>query len=87
MELHEEVAGVFARMDALIDELAGDGVRIDPHTHLGLDEDGMSQTLEELITHLDVHKVAKAVTIPIVARTTRCPTTACWNGPPRRMAA
>ena len=53
MELHEEVAGVFARMDALIDELAGDGVRIDPHTHLGLDEDGMSQTLEELITHHD----------------------------------
>ena len=65
MELHEEVAGVFARMDALIDELAGDGVRIDPHTHLGLDEDGMSQTLEELITHLDVHKVAKAVTFPL----------------------
>lgn len=65
MELHEEVAGVFARMDALIDELAGDGVRIDPHTHLGLDEDGMSQTLDELIAHLDAHDVAKAVTFPL----------------------
>lgn len=65
VELHEEVAGVFARMDALIDELAGDGIRIDPHTHLGLDEDGMSQTLDELIAHLDAHKVAHAVTFPL----------------------
>ena len=41
MELHEEVAGVFARMDALIDELGGTGLRIDAHTHLGLDEESL----------------------------------------------
>ncbi|MGI9116842.1 MAG: amidohydrolase family protein [Gaiellales bacterium] len=65
MELHEEVARVFARMDALIDDLAGDAMRIDPHTHLGLDEDGMTQSLDELIAHLDAHKVERAVTFPL----------------------
>ncbi len=65
MELHEEVARVFARMDALIDELGGTGLRIDAHTHLGLDEDRMAQTLEELIGHLDAHRIERAVTFPL----------------------
>ena len=56
---------MFARMDALIDELAGSTPRIDAHTHLGLDEDGMAQTLEELVGDLDVHGVERAVTFPL----------------------
>ena len=59
MEVHDEVAAVFARMDALIDELGGTDLRIDIHTHLGLDEDGMAQTPEELLAHMDAHGVAQ----------------------------
>jgi predicted TIM-barrel fold metal-dependent hydrolase len=56
---------MFARMDTLIDELAGSTPRIDPHTHLGLDEDGMAQTLEELVGNLDAHKIDRAVAFPL----------------------
>ena len=65
MDLHEDTARVFARMDALIDELGGGDLRIDIHTHLGLDEDGMAQTPEELVAHLDAHRVARAVAFPL----------------------
>ena len=65
MDLHEDTARVFAQMDALIDELSGGDLRIDVHTHLGLDEDGMAQTPEELLAHLDAHRVARAVAFPL----------------------
>ena len=65
MEVHDEVAAVFARMDALIDELGGTDLRIDIHTHLGLDEDGMAQTPEELLAHMDAHGVARAAAFPL----------------------
>ena len=65
MELHDEVARVFARMDALIDELGGTDLRIDVHTHLGLDEDGMAQTPEELLAHMDAHGVTRAAAFPL----------------------
>ena len=65
MELHDETARVFATMDALIDELGGSDLRIDVHTHLGLDEDGMAQTPEELLAHMDAHGVARAVAFPL----------------------
>ncbi|MGA0122625.1 MAG: amidohydrolase family protein, partial [Gaiellales bacterium] len=45
--------------------LAGGAGRIDPHTHLGLDEDGMSQTLDELVGHMDAAGVARAATFPL----------------------
>ena len=42
MDLAADVARQIARMDALIEELGGDCTRIDPHTHLGLDEDALA---------------------------------------------
>jgi predicted TIM-barrel fold metal-dependent hydrolase len=54
-----------ARMDALIDGLGGSAARVDPHTHLGLDEDGMAQTLDELLGHMDAAGVARAAAFPL----------------------
>lgn len=65
MEHAPDVARALARMDALIDDLGGDATRIDPHTHLGLDEDGMAQTLEELLAFMDASGVAQAATFPL----------------------
>lgn len=59
------LARVAARMDRVVDRLAGDALRVDPHTHLGLDEDGMAQTPAELIAAMDEQKVAQAVTFPL----------------------
>lgn len=65
MDVQNEVARVFARIDALIDDLAGGAIRIDAHTHLGLDEDDMTQSLDELLGHMDRHQVEQAVTFPL----------------------
>ena len=65
MDLAADVARQIARMDALIEELGGGCTRIDPHTHLGLDEDGMAQTPEELLGHMDAAGVSTAATFPL----------------------
>ena len=65
MDLAADVARQIARLDALIEELGGGGARIDPHTHLGLDEDGMAQTLEELLGHMDAAGVSRAATFAL----------------------
>ncbi len=65
MDLADDVARTFARIDALIDDIAGTAPRIDPHTHLGLDEDGMAQTLDELLGHMDAHRIERSVTFPL----------------------
>ena len=59
---------------------------IDVHTHLGLDEDGMSLTPAELVEMLDVAGAERArhasrCTTPSVIPATACPTTGCWSGP------
>jgi uncharacterized protein len=41
------------------------GEAIDAHTHLGLDEDGRSMSLEELLRHLDDADVTRACTFPL----------------------
>jgi len=38
---------------------------IDIHTHVGLDKDGMSQTLEELIARMDSNRIDYAATFPL----------------------
>jgi predicted TIM-barrel fold metal-dependent hydrolase len=42
-----------------------EGEAIDAHTHLGLDEDGRSLSLEELLLQLDEADVARACTFPL----------------------
>ena len=65
MELNDAVGRMFSRMDTLIDTLGGGAERIDAHTHLGLDEDGMAQTPEELVGFMDAHRVQLSVTFPL----------------------
>ena len=65
MDVQNEVARVFARIDALINDLAGGAIRIDAHTHLGLDEDDMTQSLGELLGHMDRHQVERSITFPL----------------------
>ena len=59
---------------------------IDAHTHLGLDEDGRSLTLEQLLRQLDAAQARAAracsrCTTPSAGPPTACPTTACSRGP------
>jgi predicted TIM-barrel fold metal-dependent hydrolase len=65
VDVRSEAEAVAARVDALIDDLAGDALRIDIHTHLGVDEDGMTQTPEELLAHMDAHAVVRSATFPL----------------------
>lgn len=61
----DALAAMTDRMDRVVDRLAGDALRFDPHTHLGTDEDGMAQTPAELIAAMDEQKVARAIAFPL----------------------
>jgi hypothetical protein len=62
MEPREAYGSIFQEVEAL---LPTDAIVVDAHTHLGADEDGQSQTLEQLLEFLDqVSPTARACTFP-----------------------
>jgi predicted TIM-barrel fold metal-dependent hydrolase len=61
--LYEEAVAPFLAEAASLRPAGGEG--IDAHTHLGLDEDGRSMSLEVLLQLLDDADIARACTFPL----------------------